>query len=539
MPKILTVHAPIDGEIIPLCRVPDPVFSERMLGDGLAIDPTGDTIVAPFDGKIINFNPALHAFTIEHDGIELLIHVGVETVMLNGEGFSPLVGEGDTVKQGQPLLQFHPTFLTQRLSCAYVILVITAPLEAKITPLLSQGNATAGQPLFTVGVVPPSALPASVVAAAQNTQDLLLSNVRLFNQPDKTVSLRVQNGKIQEVIPGRTEQIGQVEGRGAYVAPGLIDLHIHGFGGFGPELGTADGLLQMSQALLAQGVTSFCPTLYCGQPKDMENLLHTLSPVVGTETGARILGFHLEGPFISPKKPGVMKPEDIAAADVEVFKRLYEAAQGKITSMTLAPEVPGIEPVIDFCTQHNILLQAGHTNATYEEMEQAKARGVHHVTHFCNAMSPFHHRAPGALGAALMDNDFSCEVIADGVHVNPAIVSFLHRVKPLQNIVLVTDALLPTGQQNGPFFANKEEVVLEGGVWHRKADNVIAGSALTMLQGIKNLVAWDYPLSDALLCATANPARLLGRSDLGVLQEGTAADLILLDKNLNLQKVIH
>ena len=138
-----------------------------------------------------------------------------------------------------------------------------------------------------------------------------------------------------------------------------------------------------------------------------------------------------------------------------------------------------------------------------------------------------------------MDNDFSCEVVADGVHVNPTIVSFLHRVKPLQNIVLVTDALLPTAQPNGPFFANGEEVVLEGGVWHRKADNVIAGSALTMLQGVKNLVAWGYPLADALLCATANPARLLGRSDLGVLQEGAAADLILLDKNLNLQKVIH
>ena len=380
-------------------------------------------------------------------------------------------------------------------------------------------------------------MPSSLVETPQNAHNFLLSNVRLFDQPDKTVSLRVQDGKIQEIIPGRTEQIGQLEGRGAYVAPGLTDLHIHGFGGFGPELGTAEGLLQMSQALLSQGVTSFCPTLYCAQPQDMENLLRTLAPVVGTETGARILGFHLEGPFISPQKPGVMKPQDIAPADAQVCKRLYESAQGKIVSMTLAPEVPGIEPVIEFCRQHNILLQAGHTNATYEEMEHAKTLGVHHVTHFCNAMSPFHHRTPGAMGAALMDNDFSCEVIADGVHVNPVIVSFLHRVKPLQNIVLVTDALLPTGQPNGPFIANGEEVVLEGGVWRRKKDNVIAGSALTMLQGVKNLVAWGYPLADAVACATANPMRLLGQG--GLLKEGAAADLILLDKELNLQKVIH
>ena len=531
-----TIYAPIDGELISLSRVPDPVFSQRMLGDGIAIDPAGDTIVAPFDGKIVNFNPALHAFTVVKDDVELLIHVGVETVLLNGEGFSPLVTEGDEVKKGQPLLQFHPSFLAQRLSCAYVLLVVTSPVGATLINCNEQSVVRQGEVLFQVESYDEH--PISATPAAQ-TGARVLANVRLYNNPEELVNIHIADGLIKKVVPATKDTPGQTDGHGAYVLPGLIDLHIHGFGGFGPELGTPEALLKMSQALLEQGVTSFCPTLYCGQPADMENLLRALSPVVGQETGARILGFHLEGPFISPQKPGVMKPQDIAPADVEVFKRLYEAAQGKITAMTLAPEVANIQPVIDFCKAHHILLQAGHTNATYDEMQQAKAWGITHVTHFCNALSPFHHRAPGAIGAALMDNSFSCEVIADGFHVHPAIVSFLRRAKTADKIVLVTDALLPTEQKEPPFYANGEEVILEGGVWRRKADNVIAGSALTMLKGLKNLMAWGYSLEDAAACASTNPAKLIGRTDLGVIKEGAAADLLLLDKNLNLQKVIH
>lgn len=536
MPNKFTIYAPIDGELISLSRVPDPVFSQHLLGDGVAIDPAGDTIVAPFDGKIANFNPALHAFTVVKDDVELLIHVGVETVMLNGEGFSPLVAEGDEVKKGQPLLQFHPSFLAQRLSCAYVLIVVTSPVGAALTDRSTQSVIKQGEVLFCVDSYdehPISATPSSQMGTS------VLANVRLYDDPEELVNIHMSNGRIEKIVPAGKDSPGQTDGLGAYVLPGLIDLHIHGFGGFGPELGTPEALFKMSEALLKQGVTSFCPTLYCGQPADMENLLRTLAPAVGKETGARILGFHLEGPFISPKKPGVMKPQDIAPANVEVFQRLYGAAQGKIVSMTLAPEVENAKPVIDFCKQHHILVQAGHTNASYDEMLQAKSWGVTHVTHFCNAMSPFHHRAPGAIGAALMDKDFSCEVIADGFHVHPAIVSFLRRAKASNKVVLVTDALLPTGQQYPPFLANGEEVLLEGGVWHRKADNVIAGSALTMLQGLKNLMAWGYSLEDAVTCASTNPARLIGRDDLGVIKVGAAADLILLDKNLNLQRVIH
>lgn len=345
--------------------------------------------------------------------------------------------------------------------------------------------------------------------------------------------LDVQDGQITAIfpndrLPALPPETEIIDAGGAYAAPGLMDLHIHGFAGFGPEQGTAEALLHMSEALAGAGVTAFCPTLYCGQPQDMLRILRQTVPALGREKGARILGYHLEGPFISPHKPGVMKPQDIAPVSLPVLQQLYDAAEGHLAAMTVAPELPGLEPVISFCRQHHILLQAGHTNATYEQFLRGAAAGITHTTHLFNAMSPFTHRAPGAAGAVLMHPDISAEIIADGVHVHPDVVGFLRRIKPLENIVLVTDALLPTGQTQGPFLANGEEVAFDG-VWRRKTDGVIAGSGLTLLQGIKNLVDFGYTLPEAVRCASTNPARLLGLSNQGTLAPGMQAHITLFD----------
>lgn len=332
-------------------------------------------------------------------------------------------------------------------------------------------------------------------------------------------------------LPAETARLPRIDGKGCFAVPGFIDLHIHGYAGFGPELADPQALLNMSAVLLQSGVTAFCPTLYCAKPAEMEALLKKLVPAVGKEAGAQILGFHLEGPFISPKKPGVMKPQDIAPADLAVFQRLYEAAEGHIAAVTLAPELPGLEPVIAFAKQHGIRLQAGHTNATYDEFLLGAAHGVTHVTHLFNAMSPFTHREPGAAGAALMHPGISCEIIADGVHVHPDVISFLRTVKPVENIIAVTDALLPTGQAKGPFIANGEEVVFDGGVWKRKSDRVIAGSALTMAQAFKNLVDYGFTLPQAVQTTSTNAARLSGLTQQGRLEAGARADIVLLDEH--------
>lgn len=376
------------------------------------------------------------------------------------------------------------------------------------------------------------------------TTEFLLKNVCAVT-PEGTLpgsALWIKDGKIFRVLPqdqlaADAQELPVYNGEGAVAVPGFVDLHIHGFAGFGPELGTPEALWQMSLELAKHGVTAFCPTLYCGKPHDMEALLKKLAPAFGKEKGARLIGFHLEGPFISPHKPGVMKPEDIEPVDFEAFQRLYAAADGHISNMTVAPELPGLDPLIDFCREHHILLQGGHTNATYDEFLAGAARGITHATHLFNAMSPFTHRAPGAAGAVLMHAGISCEFIGDGRHFHPDIVSFLRTVKPIENLVLITDALLPTAQKKPPFFANGEEVVFEGGVWKRKTDKVIAGSALTMAQGFKNLLDFGYTLAQASSLASTNPARIIGLKEHGRLAEGYAADIVLLDANFVPQTV--
>ena len=366
---------------------------------------------------------------------------------------------------------------------------------------------------------------------------ICIENIALVTQNEicENYCILLQDDTIEAVFPLEQKPVLKdavtVNGQGALAMPGLIDAHIHGMGGYGPELGTPEALQEMSLILARQGVTAFCPTLYCARPEVMERLLARLAPVIGQEKGARILGFHLEGPFISPDKPGAMKPQDIVSPDVTILARLYEAAQGHIAIVTLAPELENIAPVIDFCLQHKILPQAGHTNATYDEFMAGVHKGVSHATHAFNAMRAFNHREPGAAGAVLMQPEVSCEMIADGVHVHPQVLAFLQRVKAPDKLVLITDALMPTAQTRGPLLANGEEVVLEGGVWRRAADRVIAGSALTLYRGIKNLTDYGYPLSQAVRCATYNPACLLKLSRVGQLAAGFQADVTLLRRD--------
>ena len=375
--------------------------------------------------------------------------------------------------------------------------------------------------------------------------DKLITNLRLVTPAGVVENgvLWLAGGKIAyagtpQNLPAQARACENRDGANAWAVPAFVDLHIHGFDGYGPELGTANALLNMSAALARKGVGAFCPTLYCARPEQTETLLRNISPALGKETGAKILGFHLEGPFISPDKLGVMKPQDLCAPDVRVMERFWHAANGHICAVTLAPELEGIDPVIRFCREHHILLQAGHTNATYAQMEQAAAKGIKHITHLFNAMRPLHHREPSAVGYALMHRDISCEIIVDGFHVRPEIVSFLREIKPIRNIIAVTDALLPTGKECPPFMANGEEVFLDNGVWKRQSDRVIAGSALTMAQALKNLVAWGYSLPEAVRCTATNAADLTGVSSFGRLEQGAQARVVLLDDNLDVRDVL-
>ena len=274
--------------------------------------------------------------------------------------------------------------------------------------------------------------------------------------------LVAENGIIISVLP---ESAPIPEGEkhnlnGNYIIPAFIDTHIHGWGGYGTDSFNAEDLLKMSEVLCKNGVCAFMPAIYPNVPEIMLKNIKALVPALGKEKGAKILGFHLEGPFISPEKLGVMKPDAATKADLGLMHKLYQAAQGKIAALTLAPELENIEKIVNFCLDNNILPQAGHTNATYKQMLNGAAMGIHHATHLFNAMRGISHREPGAAGAVILTDKFSYELIADGVHVCPEIIKMVLRLKPLQDLVLITDALKPAGTQGG--LANGEDVKLEG-----------------------------------------------------------------------------
>jgi N-acetylglucosamine-6-phosphate deacetylase len=317
----------------------------------------------------------------------------------------------------------------------------------------------------------------------------------------------------------------------AYIAPGLIDTHIHGFGGYGTDDGSTDSVSEMSRLLSQYGVTAFNPTLYPSEPEAMLQAVSNVAAAIGREPGARIMGLHLEGPFLSPDRLGVQRPETLRLVDIPFMEQLWEAAEGHVVNMTVAPELKGMRELALFCIKKGIILQAGHTNAKYENMVEGMQAGILHSTHLFNAMSKLDHRNPNAVGTILIHPEMSCEIIADGYHVHPDLFKLLQRDKPIDKIVLITDGLKPTEQTQGPFFANGEEVIFHDGVFHRKIDDVIAGSGLTMIRGIQNLVSFGFSLEDAVKTASSNPAQVMRYNRKGTIIPGNDADVVVFDKD--------
>lgn len=362
---------------------------------------------------------------------------------------------------------------------------------------------------------------------------------------EENAAVLIEDGKILDVFTEERFQqkdfgkdVEIIDAKGNYIVPGFIDTHIHGFKGHGTDVCTTEGILQMSKDLAQYGVTSFNPTLYPQPLEQMKDTIKKCVAAMGKEEGAHIMGLHLEGPFISPKKLGVQKPDTLQKPSVEVMNQLWEASEGHIVNMTVAPEEKGMRELALNCLEKGIVLQAGHTNAKYKNMIEGIECGILHSTHFFNAMSPLHHRDPGCVGAVLINSEMSCEIIADGVHVHKDLFKLLAKEKSAEKIVLVTDALTPTEQQVPPLYANGEEVEFTGGCFHRKEDGVIAGSALTMRQGVENLVSFGYTLPYAVRCATANPARIMHYNKKGIIAPTYDSDIVIMDKDFAIKLVM-
>lgn len=324
------------------------------------------------------------------------------------------------------------------------------------------------------------------------------------------------------------------------LCPGLIDTHIHGFCGFGTEDCTQEAILGMSEALAQYGITSFLPTIYTSPLEKMIAAEKAIVGAMGKEKGARILGINLEGPFISPEKVGGQDPNGIQSVDLKIFEQLCEAGEDKIVCMTVAPELKHMRDLALEAIKKGIVLLAGHTNATYENITEGIQCGILHSTHFFNAMSRLHHRNPGAVGAIMLEEDMSCEIILDGYHVHPAIAKLLFREKPLSNIVLITDSLKPTMQKDGELLANGIPVICSSdGVWVSKANpELVEGSCLVLNKAVKNAIEICGQFEAPFQMASTNPARIYHLDKLGTLLPGNIADITVFDPEFNAKVVM-
>ncbi len=324
------------------------------------------------------------------------------------------------------------------------------------------------------------------------------------------------------------------------LAPGFIDVHIHGALGRDVMEGTGEALEVISGFLAAHGTTSFLATTMTASPIATLRAVEALGRQVDRPLpGARMLGLHLEGPFINPEKRGAHPSEHIRLPSTLIFEQLLARSGRQVKLMTLAPEVDGGLELIEFARSRGVVVSLGHSNATLEETMAAIDLGAANATHLFNAMRSFSHRDPGILGAVLTAQQVWAELIADGVHVSPAAVELCLRCKGAGKILLISDAVSATGMPEGQYRLADGEISLSEGVC-RTPEGTLAGSILTQDQALRNLVRWSrLPVQTVLGMLTRNPAQSLGIADSkGSLAAGKDADMVLLDENLGVHTTI-
>jgi N-acetylglucosamine-6-phosphate deacetylase len=329
---------------------------------------------------------------------------------------------------------------------------------------------------------------------------------------------------------------------GLILAPGLIDIHVHG--GAGHDVMDADGtgLAAMERNMANHGVTSYLPTTVTA-PLDrtlaaLGNLGETIATRSQEKGRARPLGIHLEGPFISHAKRGVHPPKHLLSPSPEMLDRFWQASVGNIRMMTIAPELPGATETIRSARTLGVRSSLGHSDASYDQARAAINSGAEHATHTFNAMRALEHRNPGILGAILTDGAVTADIIADGVHVDPSVVRLFLAAKGPEHAILITDAISATGMPDGRYRLGAFEVEVKGD--RCEHEGKLAGSVLTLDRAVRNIMSFaGWNLQHAVRLATLNPARLLGLAgERGILGPGQIADLIALTPDGNVARTI-
>ena len=358
--------------------------------------------------------------------------------------------------------------------------------------------------------------------------------------------LLVEDGKIFEVssrlakeIPGNATVVDFGD---AVLAPGFIDIHMHGGTGVDLMRASSSDFPRLGKFLATHGVTGYFPTTVAAPIDATCAALGRLADAIEAAADdkspqARPLGIHLEGPFLSHKRRGVHPPENLVAPTLEIFDRLWQAARGHVRMLTIAPEIDGAMEVIAEAARRKVCVSIGHSDAQMPVAQAAVKAGARHATHTFNAMRPLDHRDPGIIGEVLSDDSISADIIVDGIHVEPHVVKLFLRAKGRERAVLITDAISATGMPDGHYQLGPIEVDVKDGKC--TSGGSLAGSVLTMDRAVRNVTQFsDWSLHDAVRAATRNPARAAGLQGQGALQPGAAADFLVLSSAGEVRKTI-
>jgi len=327
------------------------------------------------------------------------------------------------------------------------------------------------------------------------------------------------------------------------IAPAYIDMHIHGGAGHDVMRADADGLARFERSLASHGVGAYFPTTVTA-PLDatlaaLENLADIIEAASSREVSNRAvpLGIHLEGPFISHARRGVHPPANLVPPTIAIFERFWQAARGHIAIMTIAPELDGAIEVIEQAARRGVCVSLGHSDASLEDARAGARAGARHATHTFNAMRPLNHRDPGILGEVLTNAHLSADIIADGIHLDPAIVEIFLKAKGTENAILITDAISATDMPDGRYMLGGIEVEVKDGKC--LADGKLAGSVLTMDQAVRNVMqfaGWD--LQQSVRLASENPARVTELKTRGRIEPGARADFVILNSTGKVMKTV-
>lgn len=373
----------------------------------------------------------------------------------------------------------------------------------------------------------------------------LIKDVEIITPYDllKRHCISIEDGIIKDILRIEDAKLDDydeiISGGGNYLVPGFIDIHNHGNSGYDFMDSREEAIDAIGKYHISKGVTSYLGTIITSSYEDMIKAAENINAYVNKGDKANLLGVHLEGPFFNTINKGAQPEKHIVSPNLDIIENILKISKDRLKMVTLASELEGALDIISYLKDNNVTISMAHSNATYEEAKRGIDHGISLTTHLYNGMRGFTHREPGIVGSSLTDDRVYCEIIYDRFHVHDIAVEIALKMKGYGKIVLVSDAMMAAGLDDGNYLLGGQEVLVKGGKPQLESGD-LAGSTLNLQKALYNIVKYlKVPLKDAVNMASLNPARVINMDkEIGSIEIGKRADLLIIDDQIDIKRVI-